>query len=152
LLQITRVDSQEELERHIAKDSFVAFMHHALDRFADPEKQIAAAVDYAFSKDAGRGGFVLLGHLEGELVGAVVMNDTGMGGYIPQYVLVYIAVRPESRGQGLGGKLMDRSVEETGGDFKLHVERDNPAVRLYKRVGLTDKYKEMRFEGPKNGA
>lgn len=151
MLTITRIDSLEELERHLTKDKFVAFLHHALDRFADPPEQISAAVDYAFSTDPGRGGFVLLGEVEGELVGAVVFNRTGMEGYIPGYVLVYIAVEPDRRGEGLGGRLMGRSVEETNGDFKLHVEKDNPAVRLYRRVGLTDKYLEMRYEGPGGG-
>jgi GNAT superfamily N-acetyltransferase len=147
-LIIIRVDSEEQLQAHLTIDELVNFLHHALGQFGDPKADIRRSLDYAFSPDAGRGGFVLLGYVDEELVGAVVFNETGMSGYIPRYILVYIAVRPESRGQGLGGTLMQRSVEETEGDFKLHVEQDNPAVRLYKRVGLTDKYKEMRYEGP----
>ncbi|MEA1899074.1 MAG: GNAT family N-acetyltransferase, partial [Bacteroidota bacterium] len=32
------------------------------------------------------------------------------------------------------------------GNIKLHVEYDNPAKRLYERIGFTTKYAEMRYE------
>ncbi|MDK2978441.1 MAG: hypothetical protein PWP52_1155, partial [Bacteroidales bacterium] len=31
-------------------------------------------------------------------------------------------------------------------DVKLHVEYDNPAKRLYERLGMTTKYAEMRLK------
>ena len=39
---------------------------------------------------------------------------------------------------------MPASVE---GDTKLHVEYDNPAKRLYERLGFENKYAEMRWSG-----
>ncbi len=41
--------------------------------------------------------------------------------------------------------LIKRSFEIADGDVKLHVEYDNPAKRLYERLGMTSKYAEMRF-------
>ncbi len=43
------------------------------------------------------------------MVGAVVVNGTGMEGYIPENILVYIATHKVSRGKGIGKKLMEES-------------------------------------------
>ncbi len=53
--------------------------------------------------------------------------------------LVDIALLPEYRGQGLGGLLMHGLLEEgqkAGKPIRIHVEYDNPAMRLYKRLGF----------------
>ena len=74
------------------------------------------------------------------------MLRTGMKGYVPENILVFVSILPEMRGTGLGGKLIERGVREAEGDVKLHVEYDNPAKRLYERLGFTTKYAEMRYE------
>ena len=78
--------------------------------------------------------------------GAVVVNDTKMGGYIPQNILVYIAVDAAQRGKGIGKKLMQEAIANATGGIALHVEPDNPAKRLYESLGFTNKYLEMRLQ------
>ncbi|MEA3316912.1 MAG: GNAT family N-acetyltransferase, partial [Bacteroidota bacterium] len=75
-----------------------------------------------------------------------IMNKTGMSGYIPENILVYVAVDAEKRGHGIGGQIVEKSFELADGDVKLHVEYDNPAKRLYERCGMTTKYAEMRYK------
>ena len=77
------------------------------------------------------------------------MNRTGMTRYIPENILVYVAVDQNLRGKGLGGKIISRALELADGNTALHVEYDNPAKRLYERLGFKSKYAEMRFT--KNG-
>ena len=81
----------------------------------------------------------------GVFLGAVVTNKTGMKGYIPENILVYIAVDPNQRGNGTGKALMESVIKSTDGDIALHVEPENPARRLYERLGFTNKYVEMRL-------
>ncbi len=53
--------------------------------------------------------------------------------------LVDIALLPEYRGQGLGGSLMKDVLEEgreAAKPVRIHVEHNNPAMRLYKRLGF----------------
>ncbi|HAS45531.1 MAG TPA: GNAT family N-acetyltransferase, partial [Microscillaceae bacterium] len=73
-------------------------------------------------------------------------NETGMKDYIPENILVYIAVHQEYRGAGLGGQLVEKALTSVKGSVALHVEPDNPAKRLYERMGFTNKYLEMRWQ------
>ena len=73
------------------------------------------------------------------------MNRTGMDGYIPENILVYIAVDAAKRGNGIGKQLMEAAIDRSQGDIALHVEYENPAKRLYERIGFGSKYAEMRF-------
>ena len=50
-----------------------------------------------------------------------------------------IALLPEFRGQGIGGALLRDLVAEadrSGRRLSIHVERQNPALRLYARLGF----------------
>lgn len=75
-----------------------------------------------------------------------MVNRTGMEGYIPENILVYIAVDNSQRGKGYGKSLMNKAIEIADGDVALHVEKDNPARFLYEKVGFTNPYLEMRLK------
>ncbi len=119
------------------------FLMIHLDQFGDRQEDILKCLQYAL--DESKGGNILLGIENGEIIGAVVLNDTGMSGYIPENILVYIAVHQNFRGKGIGKKLMLEAINNTSGNIALHVEPDNPAFHLYKKLGFTNKYLEMRL-------
>ena len=68
-----------------------------------------------------------------------------MSEYIPENILVYIALDKTYRGQGLGKLIMERAISLVRGSVALHVEPDNPAKFLYEKLGFTEKYREMRL-------
>lgn len=123
------------------------FLENHLDRFGDKKEDILKAIQYALSPS--KGGFALLGIENETIIGAVVINRTGMDGYVPSNILVYIAVHREHRGQGLGKLLMLEAMSKTLGGIALHVEPDNPAKALYEKLGFTNKYLEMRYQPSK---
>ena len=96
-------------------------------------------------EDHGKGGFVLIAEHDEKPIGALLMLRTGMAGYIPENVLLFVGVSPDARGKGIGSKIIRKGFELADGDVKLHVEYDNPAKRLYERLGMTSKYAEMRY-------
>ncbi len=145
MLDIKVLRKDEDFE-DITRDEFIDFLHTHLEKFGDPKKDINKCLNYAFSGEKGEGGFALAAFYEGKLVGGLIMNKTGMGGYIPDYVLVYVAVDASYRGKGFGRQIVEKSFELCDGDVKLHVEYDNPAKRLYERIGFTNKYAEMRYK------
>lgn len=126
------------------REAISSFLEQHLERFGDPKEHIRMAIDY--SLDPARGGFVLAGREGDGMVGAVVVNNTRMGGYIPSNILVYIAVDGSLRGKGLGRQLMREAISKATGGIALHVEPDNPAKRLYESLGFTNKYLEMRLQ------
>lgn len=146
MTKITTIHNKAELEMFLTQEELSLWLHQSLDEFTDAVPAISKAIDYAFSGEAGKGGFLLLAHEAGQLAGTLVMNETGMAGYVPEYLLVYIAVSPEHRGQGIGTQIIQKAFESCDGAVALHVEYDNPAARLYKRQGFTSKYAEMRWQ------
>jgi ribosomal-protein-alanine N-acetyltransferase len=148
VIEIHHIEGPEAFPRGVDRASFVDFLHTNLGNWGDPPDEIDLAVNYAFSRDPGRGGF-LLAACEGEqLAGAVVMNHTGMQRYVPEYLLVYIAVGDGFRNRGIGRQLVGAAIERCGGSVALHCEPDNPAMRLYQRLGFQVKYAELRWRRP----
>lgn len=139
------IDAENRDQASFNIDEIAGFLHQHLDEFGDELDSITKAIKYAFKEDDGRGGYVVIGHEDGEILGVVVVNETGMGGYIPENILVYIAVRGDQRGRGLGKDLMQASIDRAEGDIALHVEPDNAARHLYEKIGFTNKYLEMRY-------
>ena len=118
MLKINKIINEEELEQELSREKFIDFLHTHLDQFGDTKSAISKCIDFAFGKNGGLGGFLLTAYWNEELCGELIMNKTGMSEFIPENILVYIAV---------------------------HVEYENPAKRLYERIGFTTKYAEMRF-------
>ena len=74
--------------------------------------------------------------------------------------LVDVALLPEHRGHGLGGALLHRLLAQgraSGKPVSIHVESNNPALRLYRRLGFehvdsNGVYFLMRWSPPGGGA
>ncbi|HLR90056.1 MAG TPA: GNAT family N-acetyltransferase [Balneolaceae bacterium] len=127
-----------------SRDRIATFLFTHLEEYGDEKGAILKCIAYAYGDNPGQDGFVLIAHQENEILGVVIVNDTNMAGYIPEHILVYIAVHGEARGKGVGKALMEKALNETEGDVALHVEPENPARFLYEKFGFTNKYLEMR--------
>ena len=66
----------------------IRFLHESLKPWEDTLEDIRRGLDYALSPAPGRGGFVVVGMIGDEVVGAVVVLGTGMGGYVPGHLLL----------------------------------------------------------------
>jgi len=137
---------QNYLPSQIEKDKISKFLFKHLGAYGDPLADIEKAMDYALSTKQEPGGFITVVSKNDEVVCAVVVNKTGMAGYIPENILVYIATHEKQRGQGIGKRAMQHVIEKAEGDIALHVEPENPAKGLYESLGFTNKYLEMRLK------
>jgi [ribosomal protein S18]-alanine N-acetyltransferase len=143
-MEIKVFDSYQPLSMMERKQT-IDFLHTHLDEFTDDKESIGKAIEYALGETSVVGGFILLGYLEDDIAGAVIVNRTGMDGYIPANILVYIAVNRKYRGKGHGKTLMQKTLDLAKGSVKLHVEPNNPARFLYEKFGFTTKYLEYRL-------
>jgi ribosomal-protein-alanine N-acetyltransferase len=128
------------------KKIVIDFLYQHLDEYGDSEEAISKCVEYALNAGSHPGGLIISVWDDNKIVGASVINKTGMEGYIPENILVYIAIDKEYRGKGIGKMLMDKVMSETNGDIALHVEPNNPAKFLYEKLGFENKYLEMRWK------
>jgi len=140
------IHSDIENPTSFGREDVADFLYNHLDEYRDEKKHILSCIGYAYGDKEGQDGFILVAHEEEQILGAVIINHTNMGGFIPEHILVYIAVHEDARGKGLGKQLMERIIDETEGDIALHVEPDNPAKYLYEKYGFTNKYLEMRLK------
>ncbi len=135
---------------HTGEDTFYTneiitdFLFKHLEQYGDEKKDILKCIDYALNP--AKGGTIIVGIDDNAIVGITILNNTGMKGYIPENILVYIAVDTSKRGKGYGKSIMEKAIEVTNGGIALHVEPDNPAKKLYEKLGFTNKYLEMRLE------
>lgn len=143
--KLHEIRTGQDLSPWLTSDALVAFLHENMKPYEDTPRDIARALDYALSTAEGKGGFILVSTRGEEILGAIVILHTGMAGYIPENILVFVGVKPTERGHGIGRHLIEEALARCKGEMKLHVEYDNPAKRLYERIGFTSKYAEMRI-------
>jgi ribosomal protein S18 acetylase RimI-like enzyme len=147
MLSIRTVNNLKELEDIMPVDEFAGKLHDMLVPFEDTVPEIKNGLDYALDTGGSRGGFILAAMEEDRLAGALVMLNTNMSGYVPENLLLYVAVDSDLRGRGIGTQLIEKAIERCRGNVKLHVEYDNPAKKLYERIGFVSKYADMRYSG-----
>lgn len=147
----TKVYKSENSITSKEKQDTVDFLYTHLDEYGDTKEDITKAIHFSLKindpalKPLPLGGFVLNGIMDDKIVCSVVVNKTGMSGYIPENILVYIATHSDYRGKGIGKQMMKEALEIAEGNVALHVEPDNPAKILYEKIGFTNKYLEMRY-------
>ena len=144
-LELLMIRNQDELPLWLTSGGLARFLHQSLKPYEDTLEEIQCALERVLLTKSGHGGFVLLAVQDEAIHGAVVIHFTPWSGYVPENLLLYVAVDPEFRGCGMGRKLIRQAISSCVGDVKLHVEHDNPAMRLYERLGFSSKYAEMRY-------
>ncbi|OGU56085.1 MAG: GNAT family N-acetyltransferase [Ignavibacteria bacterium GWF2_33_9] len=142
----TKIYDAENKLNETEKSEVINFLYDHLDQYGDAKNHIKKAVDYSVQDIESDGGFTLIAKENNEIQCAVVINRTGMGGYIPENILVYIATHKNQRGKGVGKKVMQEALNHADGDVALHVEANNPARFLYQKLGFTNPYLEMRLK------
>ncbi|MEX0647923.1 MAG: GNAT family N-acetyltransferase [Balneolaceae bacterium] len=136
----------DENEPAFTREQIADFLYNHLDQYGDKKSAILKCIAYAYGDKPGQDGFIQIAHEGDEILGVVIINKTNMEEFIPENILVYIAVHQKTRGQGVGKQLMEKVINATEGNIALHVEPDNPAKFLYEKFGFTNKYLEMRLE------
>lgn len=145
-MTIKKWDEKHPLTTKEQKE-LVDFLFTYLQEYGDAKTAIDACINYAMNRmgDRPTSGTVFSAYIQDELAGVAVLNETGMKDYIPENILVYLATHSNYRGRGIGATLVKEVINSCTGNIALHVEHDNPAKKLYEKLGFTNKYSEMRL-------
>ena len=141
-----KVYNSENPLSEIQMQQVADFLVKELGEFGDSKEDVLKCLQYSQTGPPHPGGLVMVVGDFDKLEAILVVNHTGMSGYIPEHILVYFAVGVEKRGLGLGHEMLNFLLTQVQGGIALHVESSNPAKRLYERFGFTNKYLEMRLE------
>ncbi len=107
--------------------------------------EIAEAVECAMKERPSLGGFILTLNEENEMLGAMVVNATGMENRNPKFRLSLFAVARAHRHNGIAKHMMDNAIQRTGPDLAIQLEPGNGEVAFFKRLGFKERYVEMRL-------
>lgn len=134
----------------LVKSQIAQFLDEHLEQYGDNILAIYKCLDFALSKYPHQGGFVMLAQENDKLLGAVVMCKTGMESFVPENLLVYLAVHRDYRKEGIGKTLLGKALDFAKGDVALHVNLDNTAVKFFEAAGFQTRYTEMRLQRKRN--
>ncbi|MCB4799939.1 GNAT family N-acetyltransferase [Neotamlana laminarinivorans] len=121
------------------------FLYTYSGEFRDTKRAIKKSILYATKEISGLGGYVFVIEGNNEILGAIVINRTGMNEYIPENILVYIAVKEDKRGKGLGETLLKHAKFYCKGDIAIHINVNNQAISLFEKHGFKKNNLEMRL-------
>lgn len=114
------------------------------------QEHIKEAVEYAVKQKPSFGGFIITAVEDQKIIATIVANKTGMEGYNANNIFVYFTLHETHRdNDALVQKLMSRAMQYADGDVAMHVEPDNPALKLYKKLGFVAQYLELRLSKSK---
>lgn len=112
----------------------------------DTKSAIRKSVLYAAKEVAGLGGYAFIVEDNNDIIGATVVNRTGMNEYIPENILVYIAVKTSFREKGIAKALINHAIKYCDGGISTHINKDNPVIKLFEKQGFKPRNIEMRLE------
>lgn len=122
------------------------FLYDHSGKFKDSKSAIRKSIMYAAKEVPGLGGYVFIMENKGEILGAIVVNRTGMNEYLAENILVYVAVKDTCRGEGIAQKLISHTIKYCKGDIAIHINKENPVIELFEKQGFKSRNIEMRLE------
>jgi len=126
------------------------FLEKNLDEYHAPYDNIIKAIQSAIKQRPSFGGFIITACKDHQTIGAIVINTTGMDGYAPQNIIVYLAVHKDHRRKGIGQELLKQAIETAKGDIAIHLAPDHKMLGLYEKLGFQQAAIELRLSTDKD--
>ncbi|MFT5581028.1 MAG: ribosomal-protein-alanine N-acetyltransferase [Lentimonas sp.] len=127
------------------KNQLIDFLHFNMGDFTPSKETICKSIDYAVKETPSFGGFIVVSHLNEEITGVAVINQTGMTAYNPENLLVYLATAVDHRKKGIAKRLVAKTIDLTNGNIALNIAANDPSTEIYQHFGFTNSHRQMRF-------
>lgn len=122
------------------------FIYKHSGEFGDSKTAIRKSIMYAAKELPGLGGYVFVMEDGNEILGAVVVNRTGMNEYLSENIMVYVVVKESYRKKGIAKKIIEHTIKYCKGEIAVHININNPVVKLFEKQGFKSRNIEMRLE------
>ncbi|TXD48293.1 GNAT family N-acetyltransferase [Polaribacter sp. IC073] len=124
-------------------DKITNFLHQHLEKCEDDKSAIRKSLLYAAKEIPSLGGYAFVVEDKGTIVGATIINKTGMSEYQSENLLAYLVVHKEFRNKGIATKLLNEAIDYCNGNITLHINRKNDAIELFEKNGFESKKIQM---------
>ncbi|MCO5260521.1 MAG: GNAT family N-acetyltransferase [Crocinitomicaceae bacterium] len=137
------INRPTELEKH----RMIKFLRENLSLSASKdEESIRKALEYALKERMSFGGFIIVQKLFNEIIGITVVNHTGMEGYMPENILVYIAVSDEYKKKGIGKLMIRQVLNYAKGEIVVLLRDNTHLVPIFENLGFKKTVEGMIIE------
>ncbi len=126
------------------KNAIVQFLCENLEGSWVKQDAILQAVEYAIKEIPSFGGFILTTEINEQIIAVIIVNKTGMGGYMPEYVVVLNAIAPNYKGKGITKSLIEKAITLGKGDISMLVKDYGPKELLLENLAVEAKYMQMK--------
>lgn len=117
----------------------------------DCRQNITSAIDYALKHKPSFGGFILTMSAGEGPIAALIANKTGMEGYGPAYIFVYVTFHEKVKQMDLlAQKLLKKAISCTDGEIAMNISPDHPALKSFKKIGFSSDQVGLRFSNTKS--
>ncbi len=132
-MNFTTYDAFNRITRlHIERITSFIFKHSK--GMGDSKSAIRKAIEYSAKEIPGFGGKVFVAEEKDKIIGAAVVNKTGMNGYIPENILVHIATHKNCTEKNLRKKLIQAAKQNCNGEVALYMKPSNPSTFYYEVI------------------
>lgn len=119
------------------------FLHEHLEDCKEPKNAIYKSLLYAAKEIPSLGGYAFVMKKNDEIIGAAVINKTGMSQYQSENLMTYLAVHKNYRNQGYATQLINKAVNYCNGNITLNIKKENNAIKLFEKNGFESMKIEM---------
>lgn len=122
------------------------FLHKHLEDSDESANAIRKSLLYSAKEIPGLGGYVFVMEEKDIIIGATVINKTGMSEYQSENLLAYVAVHKEHRNKGIATKLIEKAIPYCTGNITLNINKENNAINLFEKKGFTSEKIQMTLD------
>ncbi len=131
---------------HLEKARIVRFIRENAGHDRYTAEEITEAVECAVKERPSFGGFILTAIRDGEMLGVVVVSHTGTENVMPRHRLTLLAIDQRYRQNGVAHGLIEKAVEQSGGDLALQLPAEDEQAGFFEKMGFQKRFVEMRFK------
>lgn len=100
------------------------------------ENHVLKSIEYATKECQSFGGFVILQKMDGKIVSAAILNQTGMEGYLPENLVVFVAFDNKHKTTELESNLFNYILRHAKGEVAIKVSVDEEYKTLNGKKNL----------------
>ena len=125
------------------KKAIIGFLSQYSETTWLDKNAISQAIDYAVKEIPSFGGFIVTAEENHQILAALIVNKTGMQGYMPQNIAVLNAVLPAYKNSTVIKEIKAKAMVLTRGDIAMVVNNQSVKDMELKSMTVEAKYMQL---------